>query len=159
MRYLNGTLDYGLLYRCTDDIAGFSDADWAGDHDDRKSTSGFVFMIRGAVISWNSKKQTCVALSTAEAEYIALAKAAQESIWLQRLISDMGEHLTNPMTIFEDNQSTIAMTKNTQFDGRAKHIDMKFHFIREQVIAKTVELKYCRSSDMIADMMTKGLLN
>ena len=67
MRYLNGTLDYGLLYCCTD-IAGFSDADWAGDHDDRKSTSGFVFMISGAVISWNSKKQMCVALSTAEAE-------------------------------------------------------------------------------------------
>ena len=69
----------------------------------------------------------------------------------------MGEHLTNPMTIFEDNQSTIAMTKNPQFHGRPKHIDIKFHFIREQVIAKTVELKYCRSSDMIADIMTKGL--
>ena len=157
MRYLNGTLDHGLMYRCTGDIAGFSDADWAGDHDDRKSTSGFVFMMSGAVISWNSKKQTCVALSTAEAEYIALAKAAQESIWLQRLLGDMGECLINPITIFEDNQSTIAMTKNPQFHGRAKHIDIKFHFIREQVIAKTVELKYCRSSDMIADMMTKGL--
>ena len=83
MRYLNGTLDYGLLHHCTDDIAGFSDADWAGDHDDRKSTPGFVFMISGAAISWNSKKHTCVALSTAEAEYIALAKAAQEPIWLQ----------------------------------------------------------------------------
>ena len=70
-------LDYGLLYCCTDDIAGFSDADWAGDHDDQKSISGFVFMIRGAVISWNSKKQICVALSTAGAEYIALTKAAQ----------------------------------------------------------------------------------
>ena len=157
MRYLNGTLDYGLMYRCTGDIAGYSDADWAGDHDDRKSTSGFVFMMSGAVISWNSKKQTCVALSTAEVEYIALAKAAQESIWLQRLLGDMGECLINPMTIFEDNQSTIAMTKNPQFHGRAKHIDIKFHFIREQVTAKTVELKYCRSSDMIADMMTKGL--
>ena len=157
MRYLNGTLDYGLMYHCTGDIAGYSDADWAGDHDDRKSTSGFVFMMSGAVISWNSKKQTCVALSTAEAEYIALAKAAQESIWLQRLLGDMGECLITPMTIFEDNQSTIAMTKNPQFHGRAKHIDIKFHFIREQVTAKTVELKYCRSSDMIADMMTKGL--
>ena len=118
-------------------------------------------MITGAAISWNSKKQICVALSTAEAEYIALAKAAQESIWLQRLLSDMGEHLTNPMMIFEDNQSTIAMTKNSQFHGRAKHIDIKFHFIREQVMAKTVELKYCRSSDMIVDMivdmMMKGL--
>ena len=157
MRYLNETLDYGLLYHCTDDIAGFSDADWAGDHDDRKSTSGFVFMISGAVISWNSKKQTCVALSTAEAEYIALAKAAQESVWLQRLLSDMGEHLTNPMTIFEDNQSRTAMTKNPVSWKSEAHIDIKFHFIREQAIGKTAELKYCRSSEMIADMMTKGL--
>ena len=69
----------------------------------------------------------------------------------------MGEHLINPMTIFENNQSTIAMTKDPQFHGRAKHIDIKFHFIREQVMAKTVKLKYCRSSNMIADMMTKGL--
>ena len=69
----------------------------------------------------------------------------------------MGEHLTNPMTIFEDNQSTIAMTKNPQFHGKAKHIDIKFHFIREQVTAKTVELKCCRSGDMIADMIMKGL--
>ena len=67
----------------------------------------------------------------------------------------MGEHLINLMTIFEDNQSMIAMKKNPQFYGRAKHIDIKFHFIREQVMAKTVELKYCRSSDMIADMMTR----
>ena len=83
MRYLNGTPDFGLLYLANDNIAEFSDADWAGDDDDQKSTSGFIFMMSGAAISWNSKKQTCVALSTAEAEHITLAKAAQELIWLQ----------------------------------------------------------------------------
>ena len=85
MRHLSGTLDYGLLYGYNDNFAGFSDADWAGDCSDRKSTSGFVFMLSGAAISWNSKKQTCVALSTAEAEYIALAETAQEAVWVQKL--------------------------------------------------------------------------
>ena len=98
MRYLNGTPDFGLLYLANDNIAGFSDADWAGDHDYQKSTSGFAFMMSGAAISWNSKKQTCVALSTAEAEYIALAKATQESIWLQRLLIDMNKNSVDPMT-------------------------------------------------------------
>ena len=82
MRYLNGTPDFRLLYLANDNIAGFSDVDWVGDHDDRKSTSGSVFMMSGAAISWKSKKQICVALSTAKAEYTALAKAAQESITL-----------------------------------------------------------------------------
>ena len=157
MRYLSGTLDHGLLYQNGDSITGYSDADWAGDQNDRKSTSGFVFMMSGAAVSWNSKKQTCVALSTAEAEYIALSKAAQESIWLQRLIMDMNEILSSPIIIFEDNQSTITMTKNNQHHGRAKHIDIKYHFIREMVTMNKIELKYCRSDEMIADILTKGM--
>ena len=124
VRYLNGTPGFGLLYLANDNIAGFSDRDWAGDHDDQKSNSGFVFMMSGATISWNSKRKTCVALSTAEAEYIALAKAAQESIWLQQLLIDMRKNSVDPMTIFEDNQSTIAITKNPQHHGRVKHIDI-----------------------------------
>ena len=121
MRYLNGTPDFRLLYLANDNIAGFSDVDWAGDHDDRKSTSGSVFMMSGAAISWKSKKQICVALSTAKAEYTALAKAAQESITLHWLLTDMNENSVDPMTIFEDNQSMIAMTNNPQPHGRAKH--------------------------------------
>ena len=109
MRYLNRTPDFGILYLANDNIAGFSDEVWAGD--DRKTTSGFVFMMSGAAISWNSKKQTCVALSTAVAEYIALAKAAQESIWLQQLLMDTNENCLDPMTIFEDNQSMITMAR------------------------------------------------
>lgn len=157
MRYLNGTIDYGLLYEKNSTIEGFSDADWAGDLNDRKSTSGYVFMMSGAAISWNSKKQTCVALSTAEAEYIALSKASQESIWLRRLLADMGEKQPNATIINEDNQSAIAMTKNPQFHGRAKHIDMKYHYVREQVKSNEIQLKYCQSGDMIADIMTKGI--
>ena len=120
MRYLKLLiLDYCILQMTIS--LGFSDADWAGDHDDQKSTSGFVFMMSGAAISWNSKKQTCVALPTAEAEYTALVKATQESIWLQRLLMDINENSVDPMTIFEDKQSTIAMAKNSQHHGRTKH--------------------------------------
>ena len=111
MRYLNETPDFGLLYLANDNIIGFSDADWDGDHDDRKSTSGFAFMMSGTAISWNNKKQICVTLSTAEAEYIVLAKEYQESI--QRLLMDMNETSVNPMTRFEDNQPMIALTKKS----------------------------------------------
>ena len=143
MRYLNGTLDYGPLYSDNATMERFSDADWSGDLDDRKSTSGYVFMMSGAAISWNSKKQSCVALSTAEAEYVALSQASQESIWLQRLLMEMGQEISNATTINEDNQSAMAMAmaKNPQFHGRAKHIDMKYHYVRELVKSNKIELK------------------
>jgi len=158
LRYLNGTRDLGLLYNkdSSKECIGYSDADWAGDLDDRKSTSGYIFQMGGAAISWRSKKQTCVALSTAEAEYMALASTAQEAIWIRQLLSDLKQK--SPATvIYEDNQSTICMTKNPQFHGRAKHIDIKFHFVREQVSKGIIELKYCKTEDMIADIFTKGL--
>ena len=117
------------------DLTGFSDADWAGDVSDRKSTSGHIFLISAAAISWRSKKQSCVALSTAEAEHMALA-ATQEAVWLRQLIASIKKQnngLTTPTRIYEDNQSSICMAKNPQFHGRSKHIDIKFHFVREQV--------------------------
>ena len=159
MRYLKGTLNYCLLYSLDGSTicVGFSDADWGGDLDDRKSTSGYLFTLSGAAISWRSKKQTCVALSTAEAEYIALASAAQEAIWLKQLTNDLKNESSDATTIYEDNQSTICMSKHPQFHGRSKHIAIKYHFIREQVGNNTVELKYCRTNDMVADMLTKGL--
>ncbi len=103
-------------------------------------------------ISWRSKKQTSVALSTAEAEYIALSSATQEAMWLRQLISELRSEPTEATVIYEDNQSAISMSKNAQFHGRAKHIDIRHHFIREQVSAGTIELKYCPSSQMVADM-------
>ena len=159
MRYLKGTLNYGLLYSQDGSATcvGFSDADWGGDLDDRKSTSGYLFTLSGAAVSWRSKKQTCVALSTAEAEYIALASAAQEAIWLQQLTNDLKNESSDTTTIYEDNQSAICMSKHPKFHGRSKHIAIKYHFIREQVSNNTIELKYCRTNDMVADMLTKGL--
>ena len=159
MRYLQGTFNFGLLYnRCgSKKFVGFSDADWAGDLDDRKSTSGHLFQISGGAVTWRSKKQTCVALSTAEAEYMALASSVQEAIWMRQLTDELGNGPTEATTIFEDNQSAICDTKNPQFHGRAKHIGIKYHFIREQVSSGTVKLEYCPTKEMIADMLTKGL--
>ena len=161
MRYLNGTRDMGLLYdgtgSKTTSCVGYSDADWAGDLDDRKSTSGYVFQISNAAVSWRSKKQPCVALSTAEAEYMALASATQEAVWLRQLLSDLKNKPTGPTLILEDNQAAICMAKNAQYHGRAKHIDIKYHFIREHVANAAVKLQYCRTEEMIADIFTKGL--
>lgn len=160
MRYLKGTVHYGLLYTkkpLTDLCIGYSDVDWAGDINDRKSTSGYMFQIGGTAVSWRSKKQTCVALSTAEAEYMALASAAQEAIWIRQLIADLKGEQIGPIMLLEDNQAAICMAKNPQFHGRAKHVDIKYHFVREKVCSGVVELKYCPTAEMIADMLTKGL--
>ena len=162
LRYINGTLDLGLLYSNEESVnlVGFSDADWAGDQNDRKSTSGYIFQLSNGAVSWRSKKQSCVALSTAEAEYMALSSAFQEAAWMRQLLSGLiGIQVDSlgPTLIFEDNQSTICMSKNHQFHGRSKHINIKYHYVREQVAAGNIELEYCKSDDMLADIFTKGL--
>ena len=129
LRYLKGTVSLGLSYKkCADGIlTGYSDADWAGDVDDRHSTSGNVFSLARGAVSWLSKKQATVALSTAEAEYVALSTATQEAIWLRRLLTDVGEPLEEPIVIHEDNQGAIAMAKNPVGHARTKHIDIRYH--------------------------------
>ena len=159
LRYLRGTTHHGLLYKRSrsKELIGYSDADWGGDRNDCKSTSGYLFQLGGTAITWQSKKQTCVALSTAEAEYIALAGAAQEAVWLKHLYQEIADTPEKPVLINEDNQAAIAISRNPQYHGRVKHIDIKYHFIREQVHNGNIELEYCRTSEMIADMLTKGL--
>ena len=157
LRYLKGTSNFGLLYGHGQktDLVGYCDADWAGDVDTRHSTSGYIFQIGGGAVSWRSKKQTCVALSTAESEYIALASALQEAVWMRLLMSNLnGEEVNSlePTVVFEDNTSAISISKNQQFHGRTKHIDIKYHYVREQVAAKTILLEYCKSEDMLADI-------
>ena len=162
LRYLKGTTCLGLLYRPDElNLTGYSDADWAGDTEDRKSTSGYVFMMSGSAVSWRSKKQSSVALSTAEAEYVALSCAAQEAMWLRQLFSNLLQDykLSEPTTIYEDNQSAICMAKNNQSHGRSKHVDIKYHFVREKVERQIIEILYCKSEEMTADILTKGVLN
>ncbi len=95
--------------------------------------SGYMFQISGAAVSWRSKKQSCVALSTAEAEYMALASATQEAVWMRKLLVDLQNKTEKTTVTFEDNQSAIFMAKNPQYHGCAKHIDIKYHFIRDQI--------------------------
>ena len=160
LRYLKGTANLGIIFSGGDEpgsCVGYSDADWAGDKEDRRSTSGYIFQIAGGPVSWRSRKQDTVALSTAEAEYVALSSAAQECLWMRRLNTELGNPPQGPTTILEDNQSSIAMARNPQYHGRVKHIDIKHHFVREQVSSGTIELKYCPTNEMLADMLTKGL--
>ena len=157
--YIQGTLNYGLKFCHSDSFQfyGYSDADLASCIDTRKSTSGHVFRIGDATVSWRSKKQPIVALSSTEAEYIAWCAAAQETIWLRNLLKNIGFLQTGATTLYEDNQGAIALSKNPKDHPRTKHIDVKYHYVRETIENKSIDLLYCPTADMLADVMTKGL--
>eukprot|EP00794_Sanderia_malayensis_P007838 gene7838-biopygen6374 len=161
LRYIKGTLEYGLEFNASNEeqcnLYGYSDADWAGDISTRKSTSGYLFRFAGATISWKSKRQSVVALSSTEAEYIALSAAAQETIWLRRLLQNLGKEQQNPTRLYEDNQGAIAISKNSRNSNRTKHIDIKYHFVRESLENNEIKLVYCPTGIMIADILTKSL--
>ena len=160
LRYLKGTLDITLRCRKSDkdEVLGYSDADYAGDMDDRHSTIGNLFLMSGGPISWYSKKQPIVTLSTAEAEYVALSTATQEAVWIRKLLSDLGVSQDQPTTIMEDNQGAICIAKNPVTHSRSKHIDVRYHYIREALNSNIVNLQYCPTHDiMLADTLTKPL--
>ena len=157
-RYLKGTLNYGLVFIGSDfKLPGYCDADWGGDLNTRRSTSGYIFTIGDSMVTWTSKKQLTVAKSSTEAEYVALSLATQEAIWIRQLLKDVGMFIGLPTIIYEDNNSAIELSKNSKFHNRTKHIDISHHFIRERVISKEIEIKYCSSSNNLADIMTKAL--
>ncbi len=140
-------------------LTGYFDTDWVGDSDDRHSMTGNLFLMSGGVVSWLSKKQAVIALSTVEVEYIALSAAAQEAVWLKKLMSDLKQTLMEPLVLHEDNQGAIAIAKNPIAHARTKHINIHYHFIREAVQDGIVDLRYCPTEDMLADLLTKPLLN
>lgn len=159
LRYLQGTLDFGILYEknVNAKLLGFCDSDWAGCVDDMKSTSGYAFSLGSGVFSWASKKQQTVAQSTAEAEYVLASLATSQAIWLRRILEDVGEKQGEATPILCDNKSAIAMTKNPVYHSRTKHIAIKHHFIREAVEDEEIQLKYCATEDQVADIFTKAL--
>ena len=116
-----------------------------------------VFKMGGAIVNWCSKRQATVARSSTESEYVALSAAAQECIWLRRLLQDFGLGDNKPTTIFEDNTGAIELSKNPKFHNRTKHIDVAHHFTRERVISNELSVVHCPTEDMVADVMTKGL--
>ncbi|KAG6401917.1 hypothetical protein SASPL_138785 [Salvia splendens] len=159
LRYLRGTIDYGLVYSHTNDykLVGYSNSDWAGDNDDRKSTSGYVFYMGDTAFTWMSKKQPIVTLSTCEAEYVAATFSVCHAVWLRSLLAKLGWSQNEPTTICVDNKSAIALSKNVVFHNRSKHIDTRFHYIRECVANQEIQVEYVKSQDQIADIFTKPL--
>ena len=162
LRYLKGTKHLGLKYgpkpkNETTAIVGYSDSDWASDKDTRRSVTAYVYTLGGAAVSWSSRLQPTVALSSSESEYMAVASATQEAIHLRRLLGSLGFNQGNPTVLYCDNQGAIAMADNPIMHKRTKHIDIRHHFIREVVSRGEVELRYIPTGDQIADLLTKAL--
>jgi len=159
LRYIKGTTNLGLYYSVSNDykLVGYCDSDWGGDADDRKSTSGFVFYIGNTAFTWMSKKQPIVTLSTCEAEYVAATSCVCHAIWLRNLLKELNLPQKEPTKILVDNKSAIALAKNPVFHDRSKHIDTRYHYIRECVSNNNVKLDYVKTHDQVADIFTKPL--
>lgn len=162
LQYLKGTKNLFLKLGNEDEkiknLFGYADADWAQNKKDRKSNSGRIFKFFGSPISWSCKKQDCVALSSTEAEYVALADAAQEGVWLRRLLADFNMQQNEPTLIFEDNQSCLKLINSDKFSHRTKHIDTKYKFVKYLKHEENImDYKYCPTEFMLADLFTKPL--
>jgi hypothetical protein len=158
LRYLVGTVNLGLKFKGgLQELVGFTDADWASDPVDRYSTSGYVFILGGAAVSWTSKRQKSIATSSTEAEYMALALGTKEAIWLRRLLHELLHPAAGPTLINVDNQSCIKLAKNPELHQLTKHIDIQYHFTRKEVEAGTIKLEYCPTKKMAADFLTKSV--
>jgi hypothetical protein len=170
LRYLRGSADFALVYPRQGNLTfvGFTDADWGGNRPDRRSTSAYVYLIGGTALSWSSTRQKSVSLSTTEAEYIASSGAAQELIWLRRLLKDVQNICLCPVPAAQavdlpstplhiDNQSAMSLTKTPEYRKRTKHIDISYHFVREKVASGEITVIYTPTDDMTADILTKAL--
>ncbi|KAM2111637.1 hypothetical protein ACFX1R_014233 [Malus domestica] len=133
------------------------DSDWGGDQDERKSTTGYVFFLGSTTFSWTSKKQSIIASSSCEAEYVAVASTVCEAIWLRNLLKSVCHPQVESTVIHVDNMSAIKLAKNPVQHGRSKHIDTRFHFLRDHVKQKTIELVYCHTKEQVADIFFKPL--
>ncbi|XP_074376598.1 secreted RxLR effector protein 161-like [Apium graveolens] len=145
LRYVKGTVNYGLIYwRGTENyiLSGYSDSDLAGNIEDRRSTGGMAFYLNESLITWVSQKQRCVALSSREAEFMAATAAACQGVWLRNLLMQITDMKHCPVTIYVDNKSAIDLAKNPVFHGRSKHIDIRYHFIRECVERGEITTKH-----------------
>ncbi|KAD4586296.1 hypothetical protein E3N88_23897 [Mikania micrantha] len=159
LRYVKGTSEYGLRYETGGDgrLIGYSDSSHASDLDDRKGTTGMVFYLGSNLITWVSQKQQTVALSSCEAEFMAATAAATQALWLRNLISDLLGEKPQQVVLLVDNESALSLMKNPVFHGRSKHIDTKYHFIRECVERNQICVKHVSGELQKADIMTKAL--
>ncbi|MCO5592743.1 hypothetical protein L7F22_046746 [Adiantum nelumboides] len=159
LRYVSATLDYALLYEASTELqlSGFTDADWVGRVCDRRSTSGVMFSLGRAAITWSSKKQPTISLSSTKAEYRGDAMTACEVAWLELLLGDLGIQVQSPTVIHCDNHSSIQLAKNLVFYAKTKHIEVHYHFIRERVLDDSIDLTFVRIDEQVVDIFTKAL--
>jgi hypothetical protein len=161
LQYLKGTRTLALTYCSLDTTTGldiFADADGMS-LENRKAISGYAFILNGDAVSWSSKQQEIISLSTIEAEYICLTYAAKEAIWFQQFMTELFGSHTFPLILYNDNQSAISLAHAElgQFHARTKHIDIRYHFIREKIENGTLEVIYCPTSELTADILTNAL--
>ncbi|KAJ8756354.1 hypothetical protein K2173_025166 [Erythroxylum novogranatense] len=159
LRYVKETLTQGLLLvpSSTTSLQVFTDADWAGDKADRRSTSGFAAYLGKNLISWSSKKQRTVARSSTEAKYRSVANATTEIMWLQSLLSEIAHNVSSPIVVWCDNLGAAFLSLNPVFKPRTKHIECDYHFVREQCSQGKITVQYISTNDQIADVFTKPL--
>ncbi|KAM0070581.1 putative RNA-directed DNA polymerase [Helianthus debilis subsp. tardiflorus] len=157
IRYLKGTTGHGILFKSNGhlEIQGYTDADWAGDKGTRKSTSGYFTMVGGNIVTWRSKKQKVVALSSAEAEFRGIARGLAEILWIHKLLIEIGFPPTTTAKIMCENKAAIQISENPVQHDRTKHVEVDRHFIKEKLEARIIELPYVQSKDQLADILTK----
>ncbi|KAG9444532.1 hypothetical protein H6P81_015872 [Aristolochia fimbriata] len=158
-RYIKGTISHGLVFCPTDsfDIHAFSDADWAGNPDDRRSTTGYSVFLGGNLVSWSSRKQPTVSRSSAEAEYRALASTMSEISWLLQLMQEVHVRISQAPMVWCDNISATFIAANPVFHARTKHIELDYYFVRERIAKGALQVKYIPTMDQVSDIFTKGL--
>lgn len=158
--YVKGTVDYGLIYwkgAGNYILSGYSDSDLGGSIEGRRSTGGVPFYLNESLITWVSQKQRCVALSSCEAEFMAATVAACQGVWLRNFLTQVTDMKHFPVIIYVDNKSAIDLTKNPVFHGRSKHIDIRYHFIRECVERGDIIIKHVRREEQRADILTNAM--
>eukprot|EP00253_Pinus_taeda_P031422 PITA_31422 len=158
-KYLQGTKNYGLWYPRDTDLTlhAYTEADSAGSVDDKKSISGGAFFMGSRLVSWFSKKQSSIALSTVELEYVAAASCCTQLLWMMQTLQDFQITCTPPISLLCDNTSAINISKNPVMHSKNKHIPIKYHFLREQVLEQNVKLEYVPSKEQVVDILTKAL--
>ena len=158
LMYLNGASGQGVWLGCnkSTEVVGYCDADWAGDREDRRSTTGYCTFIGGNIVTWKSKKQKVVACSSAEAEYRAMLKLTNELVWIKGILKHLGVEQSTPMTMHCDNQAAIHIASNSVFHERTKHIEVDCHKVRQMMVLGVILPCYTRSEDQLADVFTKA---
>lgn len=158
-RYLKGTIDYGLWYPYVGnfDLKVYIDVDWAGNVDDKKSTTGGAFFLGGILVSWSSKKQSYISQSKIEDEYVASYMNYTQVIWMKHILECFKLKISEPVRIFCDNTSAINISKNLMLHDRTKHIELKYHFLREKFERKDVSLEHVSTKKQLAYIFTKPL--